>query len=117
MGDFNLYLFHYSTHSPTQEFIGSLFPYGFYPFISTPTRITSYSATLIDNIFTNEPSKCTHSCIVLNYLSDHLPVVANVFDDLRPKYQEKCYKRVLFSKLIVLICTSRLMLMNLIMHS
>ena len=81
MGDFNLDLFHYSTHSPTQEFIDSLFPYGFYPLISKPTRITSHSATLIDNIFTNEPSKC----IVLNDLSGHMLVVANFFDDLPPK--------------------------------
>ena len=45
MGDFNLDLLHYSTHSPTQEFIDSLFSYGFYPLISKPTRITSHSAT------------------------------------------------------------------------
>ena len=81
MGDFNLNVSHCSTHSPTREFIDSLFSYGFYLLISKPTRITSHSATLIDNIFTNEPSKC----IVLNDLSGHMLVVANFFDDLPPK--------------------------------
>ena len=93
MGDFNLYLLHYTTHSPTQEFIDSLFSYGFYPLISKPTRITSHSATLIDNIFTNEPATCTHSCIVLNDISDHMPVVASFIDDLLPMHQEKVVKR------------------------
>ena len=37
MGDFNLDLLHYSNQSPTQEFIDSLFSYGFYPLISKPT--------------------------------------------------------------------------------
>ena len=89
MSDFNLDLLHYSTHSPTQEFIDSLFSYGFYPLISKLTRITSHSATLIDNIFTNEPATCTHSCIVLNDISDHMPVVASFIDDLLPIRQEK----------------------------
>ena len=95
MGDFNLDLYFITALilPGTQEFIDSLLSYGFYQFISKPTRITSHSATLKDNIFTNEPSKCTHSCIVLNDLSDHMLVVANCFDDLPPKYQEKFYKR------------------------
>ena len=87
MGDFNLDLYFITALilPGTQEFIDSLLSYGFYQFISKPTRITSHSATLKDNIFTNEPSKCTHSCIVLNDLSDHMLVVANCFDDLPPK--------------------------------
>ena len=83
MGDFNLDLYFITALilPGTQEFIDSLLSYGFYQFISKPTRITSHSATLIDNIFTNEPSKC----IVLNDLSGHMLVVANFFDDLPPK--------------------------------
>ena len=52
MGDFNLDLLQYNHHTPTQEFIDTLFSFAFIPLISHPTRLTSYSATLIDNIFT-----------------------------------------------------------------
>ena len=41
-----------------------------------PTRLTSYSATLIDNIFTNNLSQNVLNGVVLNDLSDHLPVFA-----------------------------------------
>ena len=51
MEDFNLSLLQYNYHVPTQEFIDSLFSHAFLPLISNPTRLTSYSVTLIDNIF------------------------------------------------------------------
>ena len=60
MGNFNLDLLHYNNHA----LIDNLFSYAFYPLISKPTRITSHSATLIDNIFTNEPSKCSFSAMI-----------------------------------------------------
>ena len=71
MGDFNLDL-EYNHHTPTQEFIDTLFSHAFIPLISNPTRLTSYSATLIDNIFTNNLSQNVLNGIVLNDLSDHL---------------------------------------------
>ena len=61
---------------PTQEFIDTLFSFAFIPLISNPTRLTSYSATLIDNIFTNNLSQNVLNGVVLNDLSDHLPVFA-----------------------------------------
>ena len=73
MGDLNLDLLQYNHHVPTQEFIDSLFSGVFFPLISNPTRLTSYSATLIDNIFTNNLSQNAFNGIVLNDLSDHLP--------------------------------------------
>ncbi|CAH3039726.1 unnamed protein product, partial [Pocillopora meandrina] len=72
--DFNLDLLQYNHHVPTQEFIDSLFSHAFLPLISNPTRLTSYSATLIDNIFTNNLAPSVYSGIILNDLSDHLPV-------------------------------------------
>ena len=45
-----------------------------YPLISKPTRITSSSATLIDNIFTNNLEYNMVSGIFYADLSDHLPV-------------------------------------------
>ena len=76
MGDFNLDLLQYNHHTPTQEFIDTLFSFAFIPLISNPTRLTSYSATLIDNIFTNNLSQNVLNGVVLNDLSDHLPVFA-----------------------------------------
>ena len=68
MGDFNLDLL--------QEFMDSLFSHMFFPLITRPTCITSHSATLIDNIFTNSLSFNFRSGIILNDISDHLPVFA-----------------------------------------
>ena len=45
------------------------------PLITKPTRITKSTATLIDNIFTNNANKTGHqSGILLNDISDHLPI-------------------------------------------
>ena len=76
MGDFNLDLFQYNYHTPTQEFFDTSFSHGFIPLISNPTRLTSYSETLIDNILTNNLSQNVLNVIFLNDLSDHLPVLA-----------------------------------------
>ena len=51
-----------------------LFSHAFLPLISNPTRLTSYSATLIDNIFTNHLSTLVFTGIVLNDLSDYFPM-------------------------------------------
>ena len=74
MGYFNLDL-RYNYHVPTQEFIDTLFSYAFFALTSKPTRLTSYSATLIDNIVTNNLSQnVLNGIVVINDLSDHLPV-------------------------------------------
>jgi hypothetical protein len=53
MGDFNLDLIKSEKHTDTAKFLGDLNSVGFHPLISLPSRITTDSATLIDNIFTN----------------------------------------------------------------
>ena len=45
-----------------------------YPLIDKPSRITQYSATLIDNIFTNELTNQIISGLLINDISDHLPI-------------------------------------------
>lgn len=80
-GDYNLDLLRCINHSPTQEFIENLFSYMFVPLIDKPTRITAHSATLIDNIFTNNLSDKALNCILINDLSDHLPILSYSFDD------------------------------------
>ena len=52
MGDFNLNLMNYQSSTKTGEFLDSIYSNMFHPLISHPSRITSHTATLIDNIFT-----------------------------------------------------------------
>ena len=89
MGDFNLDLLQYNHHVPTQKFIDSLFSHAFFNLISKPTRLTSYSATLIDNIFTNNLSQNVLNGIVLNDLSDHLPVFTYFGNETLTRRREK----------------------------
>ena len=54
MGDFNIDLMKNNMHKPTTDFINMMFTNALIPLINKPTRITSHSATLIDNIFSNK---------------------------------------------------------------
>ena len=51
-----------------------MFSLGLYPLIDKPTRITDHSATLIDNIFTNELDSKINSGLLISDISDHLPI-------------------------------------------
>ena len=52
-GDININLLNTSSHTESNNFTDTLYGYGLYPLICRPTRVSSGSATLIDNIFTN----------------------------------------------------------------
>ena len=80
-GDFNLDLLKHECHSVTAQFIESLFAFGFLPMITKPTRITAHSATLIDNIFTNNTTVSSRSGLIISDISDHLPIFSIVFGD------------------------------------
>ena len=73
---FNLDLLQYNHYRLTQEFVDTLFSHAFIPLFPNPTRLTSFSATLIDNIFTNNLSPNCLDGIVLNDLFHQLPVFA-----------------------------------------
>ena len=72
-GDFNVDLLQHDKNNDTNNFIDHLYSFGLHPLITRPTRITSHSKTLIDNIFTTNLSDI-HSGLVINDLSDHLPI-------------------------------------------
>ena len=46
----------------------------FFPMITRPTRITSHTATLLDNIFANKCFDHSRSGLLITDISDHLPV-------------------------------------------
>ena len=73
--DFNLNLLNADTHSPTLEFIDLMYSDSLFPNINKPTRVTSHSATLIDNIFCNSIlNEQTLSGILYTDNSDHHPI-------------------------------------------
>ena len=75
LGDYDINLLNYDSHELTAGFVNSLYSYGFVPLINRPTRITPHSATIIDNIFTNNHEALTKSYqgVLVTDLSDHFP--------------------------------------------
>ena len=64
----------------------------FFPLITRPTRITSHKASLIDNIFTNEPLNQPISGLFMYDISDHLPIFA-----IMPGYVQTSYNNKYFT--------------------
>ena len=80
----NINLLNHKDHQPTNELLDSLASNSFLPYILLPTRLTSHSKTLIDNIFSNVIfHEVTYGKITAT-ISDHLPIfsfVSNVFSN------------------------------------
>ena len=74
MGDFNLNLMNHQSHQLTAEFLDVMFGYMFFPLITLPTRITSHTGTIIDNIFTKHSDNYSINDLLLSDISDHLPI-------------------------------------------
>ena len=71
--DFNINLLNYNEHQPTNEFLDPLASNSIIPYILQPTRLTSHSKTLIDNIFSNVLSCEAMSGNITATISHHLP--------------------------------------------
>ena len=78
LGDFNIDLLKSGGHRPTSDYLEGFYSRGFYPLISLPTRLTDLTATLIDNIWTNNLEKHIKSGLVTVRVSDHLPIYSLV---------------------------------------
>ena len=74
MGDYNLDLIKHDLHPPTNEFINLMLSHSMLPSIDKPTRLTEFTHTLIDNIYTNVPHLEFTSNIIISDLSDHFPI-------------------------------------------
>ena len=77
-GDFNFDLLKVDTDNFTQYFFNLLCSYGFLPHILKPTRVTEHTATVIDNIFSNNLQDEILSGNVLLTLSDHFAQMVSV---------------------------------------
>ena len=71
--DWNLDLIKHHCHESTGEFLEIMYSRMFFPLITCPTRLTSNTATLIDNIFTNNLNNFSVSGLMFCDISDHLP--------------------------------------------
>ena len=94
-GDFNINLLNVSSDNDINDFYQIMTSHLFTPHITLPTRITTHSQTLIDNIFSNNPEFA--SGISGNFtfsISDHLAQFL-IMPHLRNKYLKKhnLYKR------------------------
>ena len=76
LGDYNINLLNYDSHNATAEFADLLYANSFIPLINRPTRVSRFSATLIDNIFTNNFQNIhkSHQGILVTEISDHFPI-------------------------------------------
>ena len=90
MGDFNINLLNYETSPNVNNYINCMFSNHFQPVILHPSRITSNSSTLIDNIFTNAIDCKIFSGNILSQISDHLPQFA-IFSNKKPDYSKQSY--------------------------
>ena len=74
LGDFNIDLIKEQSHNQTKNFIDAIFSMGLYPLITKPSRIDGHTATLIDNIFTNDLQHDNIGGLIINDITDHLPI-------------------------------------------
>ena len=104
MGDFNLNLLAHNSNSKISDFINLFYSHGFVPCIDRPTRIKynkngQLSATLIDNIFTNDILSNINSGVLITDISDHFPTFMKQHNPLHntqtsttPPTQSRCFK-------------------------
>ena len=73
LGDFNINLLKYNIDTPITNYVNFLFSKQFLPYILHPSRVSGYSSTLIDNIFSNITDNETLSGNILTQITDHFP--------------------------------------------
>ena len=72
----NINILNYASYSQTAQYVDIMSSNGFLSLITRPSKVTAASATLIDNIFTNNRGDINHSvwCLFVTDISDHFPV-------------------------------------------
>ena len=81
-GDFNVDLLKYDKHAPTNAFMNLFSSHMFLPHIFQPTRISTTSKILIDNIFSNIHTPSSVSGNLTSLISGHLPqllIIPDIF--------------------------------------
>ena len=88
LGDFNINLLNYDSHTPTCDFVSLLHSQNFLPYIIHPTRVSDHSSTIIDNIFSNACNLDTKRGNILTQVADHFPqfLIVRRFLQTRPSH-------------------------------
>ena len=92
MGDFNVNLLNYESHNETNDFINTMVSHYLLPHILHPTRVTDHSATVIDNIFSDNTSHKTVSGNIITQISDHFTQFI-ILDKIVIDYQSCSYDK------------------------
>ena len=95
LGDFNVDLLKYESHTSTNEFLNSLSFNMILPYILHPTRITGYSKTFADNMFSNHISQEAICGNLTSTIFDHLPqflIMPSILSDPSPS-KSNIYER------------------------
>ena len=94
LGDFNIDLLKYEKDHNTADFLDQMYSASLVPHITSPTRITSHSRTLIDNIFSTAISENAISGNIVTSISDHLAQLLFLpIDQLKTNNNKNIYQR------------------------
>ena len=99
LGDYNINLLHADKHAASQDFLDLVYSHSLLPNITKPTRVTKTSATLIDNIFSNDimSSNNLFTGILYSDITDHYPIF-HIDNSSRVKSKDTVIKRRIFSQ-------------------
>ena len=84
MGDFNIDLLKYETCSYTQTLLQTMQSFSMFPVVDKPTRVYGNSATLIDNIFINNPENNIVSGNIVSDTTDHFSQMCILTSHCKP---------------------------------
>ena len=73
MGDFNINLLNYDSHTDTSKVLDQMVSRYILPYVLHPTRVKDHCATVTDNIFSNNTEFETLSGNILTQIADHFP--------------------------------------------
>ena len=90
-GDFNVDLIKFGNNSHVDNFYNEISSFSFRPLILQPSRVTSNSSTLIDNIFINDLACFSTGGNITSSVSDHFTQFAQV-DIFEKNYKAKQVK-------------------------
>ena len=95
-GDFDINLLDFENNKKVQSFVNLMFPCGMVPVINKPTRVTRYTVTAINHVFTNSNINTEiKSAVIKADISDRFPIlfVAKVKVDVNIKTEQYTLKR------------------------
>ena len=69
----NFNLLNYESHTETNDFLNTMTSHYLLPYILQPTKVTDHSATVIDNIFSNNTEHNILCGSILSGISDYFP--------------------------------------------